>query len=1340
MNIIINKILYRFIFYDKIFLEIIFSKNFEKGVVMSIIKDIEKIRNYEEESKKAIELINFLENNLSTLHEELEKNDFTTLLNEITTILKDFKDLRILDSNSQKIFYEMKNYIGVQEFNNILDCFQYNLARQIDFIRAESKLFNEWKIQDGKCMFLEMLKNHSTQQQDQLPIRSIRNISNIWNWYTPVEKERFLEDFINLSNFNIGIKIWNETPFEIKSNKNYLLVDLLNKKLGNIYELNSDNDIKEWINENIESLKELNINLFDEKILRNISLNNFKQILLTPDIQPYLIAYKENTPFINYIANSLNDNKNMIDLLARVEKYQNIIGKIGFNENSTNEEITSLLETLVNYKSQSERSEISLNRKFEIASPNFELQIKLWEALPEKIRNDNIDILQDFIKSRFGDYLPENLDKSFFKNLNNSIKLAQTRRVNSNTLSNGQVLFFSAETNINMLDQMCSPILSKNVMDIFPFDKMIQILPHPDISEKISNYIDNPQALKLLEYVTNNSSNWRIELNNLLNNMENSRYEYIMDDISYYKIDELPIKQLIQVFSNPKNHFGIETLDDVRNFDSIRKMKCLEILNGNDVNNMSWEYKHLSQDDKKRFALLQLSFGIDIDEANELIKKYGTDTEDINFLNNNSMKTNTALQTLKIILSSDFDIQNFYLKNREKLLNLDTNASYSNFAKLETECLNLYTNLYNDNLGIHDEMIKTINYNGTDIKVHEVTGDFNILARLEQNIDVENEASEFINKTFDNVSLQLNGNCKTYIGQNFINFVKTDESNTCLFGYINCAENSLHYASSTNIKSGNNNVAFSPGSVNSDIGNGIKLRTPSKIIDNSRSGVNETTTQKWNYNSEIGKIEVESPNFVIYVQETNDTDLESDENWNVAQMLASKLKKPILFIPREKCAQREFAKLEEIKQKISGITQREDHETDDVLINKLVVEFNNNREGIITSPKLKDKYFTEEQNKYMINFISERIAYLKDIEPDKYEELLPKVNQILKEEIDKFYATSFDRTDTKLDIDKTREHLKPYEEFLMKHEPINFNLSDNTKKELNFCMKEISQTDFYDMNEVHAIEHIEKVMLFSAILADKEGLSGEDTHLLLVASAFHDSGRSGKDGDNKHAEASAKQIEDYYTNNPQNSFGINMNNLPILQTVIHYHEHLESSNGKTDIGEIQNLSEKYGVDTENFERIVKLCELLKDSDALDRARFGVRGQNKWALNTQYLKSKTSKNINMIKFAEDINLNIAKVTGKEYCNMEGLDELSDSQLAKIQIDTRSKHLPYDRIQQLINDTLKAKQLNASPEYISMDKIKNSINNVSIDTKQMINEFINKEVLEELDKRPTAPNIE
>jgi len=71
---------------------------------------------------------------------------------------------------------------------------------------------------------------------------------------------------------------------------------------------------------------------------------------------------------------------------------------------------------------------------------------------------------------------------------------------------------------------------------------------------------------------------------------------------------------------------------------------------------------------------------------------------------------------------------------------------------------------------------------------------------------------------------------------------------------------------------------------------------------------------------------------------------------------------------------------------------------------------------------------------------------------------------------------------------------------------------------------------------------------------------------------------------------------------------------------------------------------------------------------------------------------------------------------------------------------SKHLPYDRIQQLINDTLKAKQLNASPEYISMDKIKNSINNVSIDTKQMINEFINKEVLEELDKRPTAPNIE
>ena len=69
---------------------------------------------------------------------------------------------------------------------------------------------------------------------------------------------------------------------------------------------------------------------------------------MTPEIQPYVINYKENASLINFIINSLEKEeteKEVIDLLEEIGEYQNILGKNSFDENSTNEEIKSLLKT-----------------------------------------------------------------------------------------------------------------------------------------------------------------------------------------------------------------------------------------------------------------------------------------------------------------------------------------------------------------------------------------------------------------------------------------------------------------------------------------------------------------------------------------------------------------------------------------------------------------------------------------------------------------------------------------------------------------------------------------------------------------------------------------------------------------------------------------------------------------------------------------------------------------------------------------------------------------------------------------------------------------------------------
>ncbi len=146
---------------------------------------------------------------------------------------------------------------------------------------------------------------------------------------------------------------------------------------------------------------------------------------------------------------------------------------------------------------------------------------------------------------------------------------------------------------------------------------------------------------------------------------------------------------------------------------------------------------------------------------------------------------------------------------------------------------------------------------------------------------------------------------------------------------------------------------------------------------------------------------------------------------------------------------------------------------------------------------------------------------------------------------------------------------------------------------------------------------------------------GKATNLLLAAAAFHDSGRDGQDGNRNHAEASAIEAKKYFESNKNNSFGVNQEDIPIIQTAIHYHEHNEKEIGKLDEEKIKELCNVYGVKPSEFESTKKICELLKDADALDRTRFSRTGR----LNPKYLRSKSASKI--LKYAYSINKCLAR---------------------------------------------------------------------------------------------------
>lgn len=211
------------------------------------------------------------------------------------------------------------------------------------------------------------------------------------------------------------------------------------------------------------------------------------------------------------------------------------------------------------------------------------------------------------------------------------------------------------------------------------------------------------------------------------------------------------------------------------------------------------------------------------------------------------------------------------------------------------------------------------------------------------------------------------------------------------------------------------------------------------------------------------------------------------------------------------------------------------------------------------------------------------------------------------------------------------------------------------KEKLRNIIKNADFTGFYSKNKFHSMEHIAKVIIFSYLLGKSENLDKEEMKLLLTASAFHDCGRNGNDGENKHAEAGAKLAGTYFKDNPDNPFNIKQEEIPIVQVVIHYHEHKEKEHGKLDVDEISKLIKKYGAPENKLTQIEKLCMRLKDADALDRERFATAGK----LDPIYLRSKSAKDEKILHYAKAINQIFAKEILKKVYGIDSINENIDS---------------------------------------------------------------------------------
>lgn len=180
---------------------------------------------------------------------------------------------------------------------------------------------------------------------------------------------------------------------------------------------------------------------------------------------------------------------------------------------------------------------------------------------------------------------------------------------------------------------------------------------------------------------------------------------------------------------------------------------------------------------------------------------------------------------------------------------------------------------------------------------------------------------------------------------------------------------------------------------------------------------------------------------------------------------------------------------------------------------------------------------------------------------------------------------------------------------------------------INSKIDELQKSNLYQRKtQIHGKRHIENVMLFAMIIATIEGLDKNDKDLLLASAMYHDQGRD-NDLDEQHGIESAyiagQDLKDRYSEEE----------LKIIQAAIMFHDDRTVGDSLKEIEDngFDAIVDRLKINKESKERTRKIGNILKDADALDRARFV---EDVCPIDEHYLRTDISKR--MIKFAIELH--------------------------------------------------------------------------------------------------------
>ena len=832
----------------------------------------------------------------------------------------------------------------------------------------------------------------------------------------------------------------------------------------------------------------------------------------------------------------------------------------------------------------------------------------------ELLKDDILDLGYDFIE-RISKYpfLARNI-ASMYGHFNSPIFFEQMTQVISNSI-------YASEIDMNLFTTKLIKINNDNSF----FDKDIN-------KRKKLSIIKNTAHL---DWSKMTPERWKILTEIGLRDMS-SYYNGISATMFGPIVDEIDISLNILP--------DINNLDDLDNYHKRRLLLCDEIfqkcVNSNDLNGAINAY-------------LNKYFSINIQEAEQIVRMYGSSINQFSTNNNYNMQVKYIQSISKILSISKIDtIKQCYFDNDIQPLSFDESI-YIDQSIRRIFSKDISDSTFKINSSMQSTYIEIpVNINGKNvmqkIPVYEPGLDFKMLIH---STDAYGSMELINNNYFDSWNKSgrksNHGICCSFISNDNMGMAAV---NDVLFGFDSWDPKAVTKIAPYDIYSSNDDHDIQEGRP-------LTFMSAQDIIDNTRHTHNEMVLERLELRDDRRTPECQNiqPSYVIIYSDM------PDEIKAKAVKCSNEMNIPIVYLDKEKIIANEVSKIDSKISKIYLSETNMDAKLE--LVEQVLLSHENNRSGLrMTNNDWLDKYFPTSKIDSIINYLIRNMQQEFERTQDiaSYLKYSSQLMDILDKENEKFNVT-MENVDRKNYIDIPVEEYKsrimqfinqdfckyniPKLETIIqnaKDDNLNTPLAETLKSVDIDKIREITQDmidkNLYDNNgKNHNIGHIERVLLLSELIGNKELIDEngqKDNHaieLLTQCAKYHDCGRLNDSVDKNHGKKSADKMDKFLSEE-----GYSSDDRKIMKIAVEYHEM------KDDDFRFEKLCEKYNLSSDKIEYAKKIAQCLKDADALDRTRF--KNPNA-KLDKDLLRLSTSKDFVII--AEMLNREYEIIDRKQF---------------------------------------------------------------------------------------------